>query len=355
MRLHRARLSMVTRRTHQGASLTELLVGLLIGLVAVIVILGVFAGAEGVRRNTAGAAEAQQTGTMMMHMLATELGNAGNGLAAAASELGTCPDTGDIRTSLRPIPALITAGATTDAPDSFVVNYAVAAALAAPVAFAADAIAGAPLRIRSPLGFAAADRVAAISLTGNCAATTVTSVSPPDPEGIVDVAHAGLAEGFARSSLLLNLGPRGRVQRVRYDVVDGTLRSLDLLTPGAVPNPLASNIVTLKAQYGIDLDGDGFMDTWVAADRAPWTAASVLAAPAATLVGIKAIRIGLIVKSEAYDRDQTRRFDWALFDCADTDKARCAGRLEGSLPARWRYRTYEISVPLRNSIWNAHP
>ena len=142
---------------------------------------------------------------------------------------------------------------------------------------------------------------------------------------------------------------------MRYDVVDGTLRSLDLLTPDAAPNPLASNVVTLKAQYGIDLDNDGFLDTWVAADRPPWTAASVLAAPAATLLGIKAVRIGLIVKSDAYDREQTRRFNWVLFDCGDADKARCAGRLEGSLPARWRYRTYEISVPLRNSIGNARP
>jgi len=340
---------------HRGMTLTEVLVGLLIGLVAVIVILKVFAGAEGLKRNTAGAAEAQQSGTMMTHVLGSELANAGNGLAAAVNELGTCPDTGDIRTSLRPIPVLITAGATADAPDSLVVNYAVANALAAPVAFAADAPSGSPLRIRSPLGFAANDRVAAISLTGRCAVTTVTSVSPPDPEGIIEIAHTGLAETFAQSSLLLNFGPRGRVQRVRYDVVDGTLRSLDLVTPGATPNPLASNIVTVKAQYGIDVDNDGFMDTWVSADRAPWDPASVLAAPAAALVRIKAVRIGLIVKSEAYDRDQTRRFNWALFDCGLADRTQCAGRLEGSLPPRWRYRTYEISVPLRNPIWNARP
>ena len=346
---------MTARRTHHGMSLTELLVGLLIGLLATIVILKVFAGAEGVKRNTVGAAEAQQSGMMTTHVLATELANAGNGLAAAAGELGTCADTGDIRTSLRPIPVLITAGATTDAPDSLAVNYAVAHALAAPVAFAADAPAGSPLRIRSPLGFAANDRVAAVSLTGSCAATTVISVSPPDPDGVVDIAHTGLAESFARSSLLLNFGPRGRVQRVRYDVVDGTLRSLDLLTPDAAPNPLASNVVTLKAQYGVDVDNDGYMDTWVSAARAPWNASSVLAAPAAALVGIKAVRIGLIVKSEAYDRDQTRRFNWVLFDCGLADKTQCAGRLEGSLPPRWRYRTYEISVPLRNPIWNARP
>ena len=346
---------MAARGTHRGASLAGMLVGLAIGLVAVTVMLGAFAGAEGVKRSTTGAAEAQQTGTLLTHVLGAELGNAGNGIAAAAGELGTCPDTGDMRTSLRPVLALITAGAATDTPDSLVVSYAAAAALAAPVAFAADATSGAPLRIRSPLGVAAGDRVVAISLTGSCAAAIVTSVSPPDAEGVVDVAHSGLTGTFARSSLLLDLGPRGRMQRVRYDVVDGTLRSLDLLTPDAAPNPLASNIVTLKAQYGVDLDDDGYLDAWVGADRAPWSAASVLAAPPATLARIKAVRIGLIVKSEAYDREQGRRFNWVLFDCGAADKAQCPGRLEGSLPARWRYRTYEISVPLRNAIWNARP
>jgi type IV pilus assembly protein PilW len=344
-----------THTAHRGIGLTELLVGLAIGLVAITVILRVFAGAESLKRNTTGVAEAQQVGTVTTHLLATDLASAGNGLAAAASELATCPDTGDIRTSLRPIPVLILAGATTDTPDAIVVNYAAATALAGPAALAADASPGAPLRVRSPLGFAAGDRVAAISLGGICATATVTSVSPPDPEGVVDVAHSGLADAFPRSAVLLDLGPRGRMQRVRYDVVDGTLRSLDLLTPDAAPNPLASNIVTLKAQYGVDLDGDGYLDTWVAADRAPWNAASLLAAPAAAIAAIKAVRIGLIVKSDAWDRDQARRFDWVLFDCGDADKSRCAGRLEGSLPARWRYRTFETAVPLRNPIWNARP
>jgi len=355
MRRHAALHPARVRVRPRGATLIELLVGLAIGLAAVSVILGVFAGAEGLKRNTNGTAEAQQTGSLLLHILATDLANAGSGIAAAANELYTCPDTGDVRTSLRPFPVLITAGAGADAADSIVVNYAGAAALPAPVAFAADSLGGAPLRIRSPLGIATGDTVAAISLAGRCATTTVTSVSAPDADGVVEVAHAGLTETFPHSSLLLDLGPRGRRQRVRYDLVDGTLRSLDLLTQDAVPNPLASNVVMLKAQYGIDADNDGIIDTWAAADRPPWSAAAILAAPAASLLAIKAIRIGLIVKSDAYDRALTRRYDWVLFDCEHADTSRCAGRLEGSLPARWRYRVYETIVPLRNAIWNAGP
>jgi type IV pilus assembly protein PilW len=336
-------------------TLTDVLVGLLIGLIAVVVILGVFAGAEGLKRNAAGAAEAQHVGALVTYALALDLANAGSGLAAAAGDLATCPDTGDIRTSLRPIPVLITAGATAGSADSFVVNYAVASAAAAPLAFAADAPPGAAFRIRSALGFAVDDSVAAISRAGACAQTVVTAVSPPDPEGVVEVSHAALADMFPAASVLFNFGPGSRAHRVRYDVVDGTLRSLDLLTPGATPNPLASNVVLLKAQYAIDSDGDGFLDTWVAADAAPWHAAGVLAAAADMLARIKAVRIGIIVRSEVYDRGRTGGFNWVLFDCGETDTSRCTGRLAGTLPAGWRYRTFELAVPLRNQIWNVVP
>jgi type IV pilus assembly protein PilW len=142
---------------------------------------------------------------------------------------------------------------------------------------------------------------------------------------------------------------------VRYDVANGTLRSLDLTTPGATPNPLASDVLNLKLQYGVDTDGDGFLDRWVSAAAAPWDPTSVLAASAATLARIKAVRLGLVVRSPAFERDVRAPYDWVLFDCAGADAASCPGRLAGTLPPHWRYRTYETVIPLRNAIWNARP
>jgi len=345
----------MARHPQRGASLPELLVGALVGLVVTVVMLDVLANAEGFKRNATGLAEAQQTGTLSTFTLGAELANAGNGLAAAARELATCPDTRDIGTSLRPIPVLITAGATPNAPDAFVVNYGVGAALATPMPFAAGAAAGSAYRIHAPTGLAAGDAIVAMSLDGRCAATTAITVSPPDPDGVVDVGYAGVADAFPATSVLLDLGQKSRVQRVRYDIVDGTLRSLDLANPGATPNPLASNIVNMKLQYGIDADNDGFLDDWVPAAAAPWDPPSMLAAPALALGQIKAIRLGLIVKSETFDRRVTTPFDWVLFDCGQEDKTRCPGRLAGTLPPNWRYRTYETVIPLRNPIWNARP
>lgn len=345
----------MARPPQRGASLAEFLVGVLLGLVVTVVMLEVFASAEGFKRNAAGVAEAQQTGALITHTLGIELANAGNGLAAAARELATCPDTGDIASSLRPVPVLITAGATAEAPDAFVVSYAVGAALVTPMPFAADAPAGSGYRVHAPTGFAPGDDIVAISLDGRCAATTAITVSPPDPDGIVDIARANPAAAFPAASVLLDLGPKGRVQRVRYDIVDGTLRSLDLANPGAAPNPLASNVVNMKLQYGVDTDDDGYLDRWVSAAVAPWDPPSVLAAPAAALAQIKAIRLGLVVRSETFDRDVTAPFDWVLFDCGQEDITRCPGRLAGSLPPNWRYRSYETVIPLRNTLWNTPP
>lgn len=341
--------------SQRGSSLAEVLVGLGVGLAVTIVVLGVFAGTEAIKRNAVGLADAQQAGAMSLFTLGIELANAGHGLAAAAGELSTCPDSGDIATSLRPIPVLITAGAAPDAPDAFVVNYGAGTALATPAPFAAAAPAGSAYRVAAPTGFAAGHTVVAVGPGGRCAATTALAVSAPDADGVVEIDRANAADAFPATAVLLDLGPKSRVARVRYDIVDGTLRSQDLATPGAAPNPLASGIVAMKLQYGVDADGDGFLDSWTAAGAAPWDPPSLLAAPAATLARIKAVRLGLIAKSETFDAGVTAPYDWVLFDCPGQDKTQCAGRLSGTLPAHWRYRVYETVIPLRNAIWNARP
>jgi len=184
-----------------------------------------------------------------------------------------------------------------------------------------------------------------------------SAVTAPDGNGIVTITHAPPAGvTFPSSSLMFNMGPANRVQRVRYDVASDTLRSLDLLNAGATPVPLASNIVNLKFQYGIDTDNNGYLDTWVPATGA-WAPAQMMVAPNDKLNQIKAIRMAIVVRTEQFDRDMG---DWKppqpLF--TDCGSAACPAPLDITIVkstspvGNFRYRTYENVVPLRNNVWN---
>jgi type IV pilus assembly protein PilW len=373
----------------QGFGLIELMVGLVIGLIAVLVIYQVYTVAEGFRRNTTAAGEAQMNGLFSTFMLGLQLGNAGAAMATAAADLASCADTGNIATSLRPIPVLITdgGGGTIDPnPDSFVVNYSLATTRTTPAMFNADAPAGSSYQIQSPDGFHVGDLIVGIAKPGtpgsDCASSKVTAVSAPDilvvdidgtPTNVatVTITHTGAAVDFQGDgrpglSTLFNMGPAGRAQKVQYSLRNNVLYSTPLLDANGQPlavlvdNPLASNVVMMKVEYGIDsdLDAKGLLDTWVQANAGGgWDPAALLPASVTQINQIKAIRIGIIVQSEQFDQT-LGDYNWVLFDCADTVKANCPGRLTGTIAksaaplGNWRFRNYETVIPLRNEIWN---
>ena len=357
----------------RGFSIVEIMVGVVIALIAVLVIYQVFATSEQLKRNTTGAAEAQQTGLISTFMLSLEIGNAGNAIATAAQELATCPDPAlpnpvdTFRSTLRPISIVIFPGGSDNVPDSFGVTYSVTNSRVTPAPFLGFAPPGADYQVESVSGFRPDDMIVAISMGGQCARSKITAVSTPDVIGKVTITHTpGAPVAFDDAAVLFNMGHVDRAQRVHYDVAGKTLRSTNLFDAVPTPNPIASNIVNLKIQYGIDNNNDARLDTWVPATGA-WAPATLMAAPLLVINSIKAVRIGIIVQSEQFERDLvvagadgvvSGDFDWVLFDCEDPDKANCPGRLTGIIAAstspagNWRYRIYETVVPLRNHLWN---
>ena len=384
----------------RGFSLIEIMVGVVIGLIAVLVIYQVYTVAEGFKRNTTAAGEAQMNGLFASFVLGLEIGNGAAAMAVSAQDLASCADTGNIATSFRPIPILITDGGGNSIPDSFVVNYSIATTMAKPVLFNANAAANAlTYDIQSPGGFHKGDLIVGIAnpagTNGACGSSKVTDVpgpvtvpptcDPNDPTKSVNclanvtITHTGTnipftGTGLIGSSTLFNLGPANRAQKIRYSVNNGVLYSTPLLDSNGAPavlpgNPLASNIVNMKVEYGIDSipDPKGLLDTWVQASAAGWDPASLLPAAVPKINQIKAIRIGIIVQSEQFDKNLADftggdylngNYNWVLFDCADANKANCPGRLTGTVlqtvspKGNWRFRKYETVIPLRNEIWN---
>jgi type IV pilus assembly protein PilW len=345
------------RADQHGFSLIEIMVGVVIGMIAVLVIYQVFAAAEGIKRNTTSAGDAQQNGLLASFMLGVELANASNGVALAWQKLQSCPTTVSAATTLRPMPILISAGAGPTIPDQFVVNYSVSNLAIAPAPFTALSGSNAAYVVHAPIGFRVGDIVVAISGgspgAGTCAVSGVTGVTGPDGAGKVTISHTNAPFTFTDDAFLLNMGPASNAQRVLYDIdAKGVLRSTSLWdATGAaavapVPNPLASNIVNMKLLYGIDNNGDGILDTWVA-PTGLWSDASVLAADAPTLRKIKAVRLGIIVRGEQWDREAPDVTAHLFDDAIPFSQAflRSGG-------GNYRYRWYETIIPMRNPVWN---
>ena len=113
----------VPSRAQRGFGLVEIMIGLLIGLIAVLVIYQVYTVSEGFKRNTTAAGEAQQTGLFSAFVLGMELGNAGAGMAVASLDLASCPDPGGtmplrFAKSWRPLPVVIADSGNASRPDT---------------------------------------------------------------------------------------------------------------------------------------------------------------------------------------------------------------------------------------------
>ncbi len=376
----------------RGVSLVETMVGILIGLIVVAVIYNTLIVAEGFRRSTLGASDAQVTGQLSQFILGRELANAGNGVMSGegVDVLANCTDA-----ALRPMPALIQNNVAADTPtgasvlnDRLTVFYSSAPRIVHPVRVEApvQVVATDPISVASPNGFRVDDWFLATDRLGQCMLGQVTAITQPDnsayppaaPGGFVKLTFNqkfganGASPGFAvGTSRVINLGRDMR--RTTYSINKAKLQ-LDTTddNPGlgaAVTAPLAQNVVLLKAQYGVDTDNDQVADCWTPADASntcglDFSQAVFTGAPpanmAARIRAIKAIRVAIVVRSDdqakadATNATLVGQSAW-IFNCA-ANNASCQSRiaLDSTVLRNYnRYRIYEATIPLRNSIWNA--
>ncbi len=339
-----------------GVALVEALVGLAIGVLALLVIYQVYVASEGRKRTITGGSDAQQSASYAIFLLARDLASAGNGLASAAKEASGRASL-DACASLRPIPVLIAAGTRAVDPDAVTVFFGGSGSLSTPVALAGDAtvtsLAADPYRVAAPVGFSENDVIAAID-GANCTLSTIDLAGVTVSEsGLATLTHtpASGAVGVdyrAGTAALVNLGPANSLGRVRYsvDVTTRALRTQQQLPTAGPVNPVLGDIVNLKAQYGLDTDGDGIVETWQQATGGVWSAANLPAQPLATLRQIQSVRIAVVARSPQYEKQQVTMGPLLLLD----------GTISIALTAdqqHYRYRVLETIVPLRNALWNA--
>lgn len=392
-----------------GFSLIELMVGLVIGLLAIIIIGETAAVFEGQKRTTTGGGDAQTNGYSALLAMEGDIRMAGSGLIGTngrfACESGTyrqyngTSETTPPNDFLPPV-RIIHGGANTGG-DAVVivrsdVSYAgtVGSLLASPpsVALPGDncAVAGgmqAPttedisrgdkelfLIVPGPANSSAARCL----IVQASAKTNVGSCSPTNNELLLKVGsgspyNSGASwpspSGLGANDLVIPLGAR---PYVRYGVSDdgnGHRRliladQMAFIGTGYTPDNdfVGDDIVYLAAQYGIDttctaglgscssVPDSQTVDKYISANTSNWKESDITPTNAAR---IKAIRIALVVRNSQYNKEVVSPATitlWTKLNASDDAPPTFA---VSALPdgQNYRYRIFETIVPLRNMIW----
>ncbi|MEN3363879.1 MAG: type pilus assembly protein PilW [Burkholderiales bacterium] len=330
----------------QGFSLVELMVGLVIGLIGILVMMQVFSLADRQQRVTTSGTDAQTTGVMAAFTLERELRSAGFGRLGLnctrlwAHRSGASPSTVELQAAA----VKITPG-TQGGNDQLQIGYPSGSLAAVPVTLQQDmAEATAPLRIDSDPSFKTGDMVVITPrAVGECSTLEVTGAptktSDPNVAGAMgfqwDLPHTTgtvfPAGGYFAQANVVNLG----ALTVRnYFIQDATLMMRNALVPSSVPVVVARGIIALRAQYGLDANGDGQLDSWSNAPADPKQ--------------IIAVRFALVARGDHFEKGFVTATPLTLWDNGPMDKPQLALSAE---QRHYRYKVYQTIVPLRNVIW----
>lgn len=387
-------------RRPRGVTLIELMISLLIGMILTLAVSAVLSSFEGRRRTSNSGSELDKSGAVALMQIERWVKSAGTGFGQAATYAYGCslhaakggtqllPATAALAApfgSVNPgasgvfrlVPVMILPGQTTPGvsgggSDVLVLMSSGAAWGSVPAMFSAGATAS-QLTLENALPFSAnelllvADRQpaadgsiapclvgqAASNFTGGATETMALggswNASSVDGVGLTGYSETGaaialgnVAQGRAPSMQLVGVGDRN------------TLYTYDLLNTGSTAlQAQAEGVFELHALYGVDTNGDGTVDTWVSPSdtTAGYTVAALgdgSATAAARLKNIKALRVGLLMRTALPEKDQVSPASLSLF--SDLGSTLAFTRSLTTAERKYRYRTVEATVPVRNNL-----
>lgn len=344
----------------RGFSLVEIMVAMVISLLGMIVIFQVFSISEAQKRTTTGGSDAQTSGNIALFGIEREMRMAGYGFASttllncsiqAYDSQRTPP--GDF--NFRLVPVEITQGAA-GAPDTVSIFYSASAKVIDSRPFTKTTSTNANYKVTNSQrdGYAANDLVVAVGSGGinACVLGQVTNI--PGTPGNTDVITATPGQGRYNKAggidgptggTLYNLGtlPRNTqfsIQNADRLVVQDNINYVDANGDGINDTlQLAEGIINLQAQYGADINDDGFVAPAEFSDAAP--------ADSVIWGRLRAVRIAVLARSGQFEKTAVTPVapSWTAGTFTMTNLA------DGTDWRNYRYRVYETVVPLRNMIW----
>jgi type IV pilus assembly protein PilW len=351
--------------------MVEILVGVTIGLIGVTVIFQMLSVWDARKRTTTAGSDAQIAGTIGMFNLERDLKVAGMGFGMATYPYMGCSVVANLASHNPPawsfdlFPVKIVVGAS-GAPDEIHILYGNSSYFVANQTFTNSTASTKKTGGRS--GFQLGDLVIvagnATATTSDCALVEVTDNTAADGTSIshavgsyvsfysggsVAAQYNGVAAPTFTFGNLYNMGPRpqldiwkiqgtpGKEVLVWYDDLHAT-----------TPTEVAEGIINLKAEYGIDGDGNNQISSteWGTAVPTNWTK-------------LRAIRVGMLARSQQYEKTAvtTTAPSWAggTFVMKNVDGSSDSSPGDANDWRHYRYRIYEKVIPLRNIIWGTAP
>jgi len=345
-----ARTFSLSMPSQRGFSLVELMVGLVIGLVSTLVIMQAYATFEGQKRSTTGGSDAQTNAGIALYNIQREMAMAGYGLpvfstvnpALLCDPLPTIDHDNDGATPEAGMyPILLTDGGTAaGASDTITVRYGTTPSGGVPVT---TSVTGASATVVNNMGCQAND----IALLVNGTTCDLRRVA-----ALPDATHVLLASPPTITSGIIAC--MGTWNETVYAVAGG------LLTRNGASN--VADIVNIQAQYGISaIASSNAIVQWVDPVGGTWGASGTT--PDLTNRNlIKAVRIAVVARNGLYEKEVVSTACSSTTAANPTGVCTWEGTAASPAPAidlsntpdwdHYRYRVYDVIVPLRNVIWS---
>lgn len=371
----------------RGFSLVELMVSMAIALVVTLAVFGVLVASEDRKRASTALNDANQTGAYAAHMIDRSIRSAGSGFAQRWREVFGCRlnavrnDVGAVlpRTNawpapfaamprdLRVAPVLVGRDLSSGGSDVLLVMAGAAGFAESPLRVQPSSSTGNSLRLPNTLGLRADDLVLVAEDGVGCLLEQVASPFTGGTSQLLSFAGTYYTAAGANVSLE-TFGTAGLAYAIPlgnatdnlplmqlYGVgANNTLFSYDVLRPGGADAsvPIADGVVELRAAYGVDLNNDRQIDTWVSPGTAPFDLTSLTDGSGTArdnLRRIVALRIGLVLRASVAQREEVAPAMLAMFQDLP-EAAQPPARTLTADERRYRHRVVETTVPLRNIL-----
>jgi type IV pilus assembly protein PilW len=374
-----------TRKQQAGFTLAELLVALVTGMVVVLGVTIMLVRFEGGRRTLTSMNSTSTGGAYASYVLDRTLRSAGSGFVqgwrdALGCELravraGTTvlprPSSfpapfASVPTTVRLAPLIAFAGAGTNGSDVMMVATGAAGLGEAPLRVLPGSSSSSQVLIPATVGMRGNDLVL---VAQDGMACMLQQVTPGFAGGADQTLTFGgdyaastmggqqLADmGVTQTAWVSSLGnTAGNQPSLRlYGVgANSTLVSHDLLRLDGTDtvSPEADGVVDLRVRYGVDTNDDGILDDWVAPTAAGWTAADLMAGTGAAQTQLRriiAVQVGLVMRNPVLEREDVAPATLELFGSLPSAQRHSHSISSGN--RKYRHRTVEVTVPLRNVL-----